>query len=175
MLLDQGFPKVPTTMINALDHAVEVEHLVDFDPALSQQSTPDWYLYARAAEARFAAFVTRDLSQVSQQAEMLMLSRLPTLSVVTWRHGIEDPVREWGQLLAYLPLVRRACAEKGGRVIVLPRPALVSSNFIEPRAQLAELGRRTGASVAQIRRSASNEIHDWLDLAGEPRTRFGRF
>ena len=160
-------------MMNALDHAVDVVHLSAYDPSLSQHSTPDWYLYARAAEDKFAAFVTRDLGQVSQQAEMFMLARLRSLSVVTWRRGIEDPIREWGQLLAYLPLVRRACQDTGGRVIVLPNPTLGASNFIDPRRKIAELATRSGTSVGEVRRGARHEIHQWLDGAGEPRTRFG--
>lgn len=159
-------------MMNALDHTVEVVHLSDFDPTLSEQSTPDWYLYARAAEGGFAAFVTRDLSQLSQHTEMLTLSCLPSLSVVTWRQGIEDPVREWGQLLAYLPLVRRECERNGGRVIVLPKPTLSASNFVDPRERLAALADRAGVAVEEIRRSARAEAHDWLQYVGEPSTRF---
>lgn len=159
-------------MMNALDHTVDVVHLSDFDPTLSQLSTPDWYLYARAAEDGFAAVVTRDLSQLSQHAEMFALSCLPSLSVVTWRQGIEDPVREWGQLLAYLPLVRRECDQHGGRVIVLPKPTLGASNFVDPRERLAVLAERAGVSVAEIRRAARAEAEDWLQYIGETSTRF---
>ena len=106
VLLDEGFPRLPVSMMSALDRTVSVEHLYDFDKKLVGAGTPDWFLYARAAESGFSVLATRDFAQVSQPAEMFMLSRLSTLTVVTWRGGVEDAVREWGQLLAYLPLIR---------------------------------------------------------------------
>ena len=115
LLLDQGFPKPTAFAISELDRTVRVEHLSDFAPALAQRSTPDWYVYCVAAEAGFDALVVRDRSQLDQLAEMYVLSRLRRLTIVTWRKGIEDPMREWGQLLAYLPQVKRRCLEAGGR------------------------------------------------------------
>lgn len=126
LLLDQGFPKPTSYAISELDHTVTVMHLSDFDDALSQVSTPDWYVYCAAAEGGFDALVVRDRSQLEQLEEMYILSLLPDLTVITWRKGLDDPVREWGQLLAYLPLIKQRCREKGGRVILLPAPSLGS-------------------------------------------------
>ena len=77
--------------------------LYKFDRTLAETSTPDWVLYCRAAEAGFDALVTRDQSQISQPVEMYVLSRLHHFTIVTWKKSVEDPIREWGQLLAYLP------------------------------------------------------------------------
>lgn len=86
-----------------------VEHLNDVAPELSQRSTPDWYVYCIAAQSGFDALVVRDRSQLRQMTEMYVLSRLPELTVVTWRKVVDDPVREWGQLLAYLQSTGRIC------------------------------------------------------------------
>ncbi len=95
-------------------------------PMPGPNRTPDWVLSRRAAEAGFRGFVVRDKSQLDQLAEMYVLSRLSSLAVVTWRKGVDDPVREWGQLLAYLPELRKRLAEAGGRAILLPNPTLTS-------------------------------------------------
>ena len=89
--------------------------------------------------------MVRDRSQLDQLAEMYVLSRLQTLTVVTWRKGIEDPVREWGQLLAYLPQVKQRCLEAGGRAILLPAPTLANDCFYDPRQTL---GNEAGARVS---------------------------
>ena len=97
--------------------------LYKFDRTLAETSTPDWVLYCRAAEAGFDALVTRDQSQISQPVEMYVLSRLHHFTIVTWKKSVEDPIREWGQLLAYPhasgrdPFARSdaRCAERGPR------------------------------------------------------------
>lgn len=94
LLLDQGFPKPTAFAVAELDQSVRVQHLSDFRPDLAARSTPDWYVYCVAAEGRFNAIVVRDRSQLEQLAEMYVLSRLASLSVVTWRKSIEDPIRE---------------------------------------------------------------------------------
>ncbi|WP_420445877.1 hypothetical protein [Candidatus Poriferisodalis sp.] len=161
LLLDQGFPKTPLSMIEALDQSVDVTHLYDLDRDLSMSSTPDWYLYLVASQHNFAAFVTRDKSQSNQAEEMLVLSRLPTLSVVTWNEGIEDPIREWGQLLAYLPAVRKQCDLKGGRMIVLPKPRMSKNSFIDPVDMLGKKASKQKVSLAQIRHEAHRGIEYW--------------
>lgn len=114
ILLDQGFPKPTRFVIAELDQSVVVAHLSDFAPELAERSTPDWFIYCAAAEGGFDGLVVRDRSQLDQLAEMYVLSRLRTLSIVTWRKGIDDPVREWGQLLAYLPEAVMPCPGVGG-------------------------------------------------------------
>lgn len=172
LLLDQGFPKPTQFAITALDQSVSVEHFSDFAPELAQRSTPDWYVYCVAAEAGFDALVVRDRSQLDQLAEMFVLSRLKNLSVVTWRKGIDDPVREWGQLLAYLPQIKQRCIESGGRAIMLPAPSLTNQAFFSPGDTVGTEARNRGISVAQVRREARTELVDWLTMNDESTDRF---
>lgn len=172
LLLDQGFPKPTGFAISELDRSVEVVHLSEFDPSLAQNSTPDWFLYCRAAEAGFQAFVARDKAQLEQLAEMYVLSRLKSLTVVTWRKGIDDPVREWGQLLAYLPQVRKRVAEAGGRALILPNPTLGGDNQHDPLKTLADEAKKLGISANEARNEARRELTDWLSMIGDEVDRF---
>lgn len=95
-------------------------------------------LYCIAAEAGFDALVTRDRSQLDQLAEMFVLSRLRRFSVVTWRAAIDDPVREWGQLLAYLPEVKRRLRDGAGTAVLLPSPRPGADNVYSPSTTLGE-------------------------------------
>jgi hypothetical protein len=174
ILLDQGFPKPTGFVIEALDQSVRVSHLSDFAPDLAAHSTPDWFVYCAAAEGGFNALVVRDRSQLDQLAEMYVLSRLPKLSIVTWRKGIDDPVREWGQLLAYLPDVKRRCFESGGRAILLPTPSLSNDSFYNPGDTIGIEARNRRVSTRQVHAAARAEIADWLALSDQPRDRFDR-
>lgn len=174
ILLDQGFPKPTGFVIEALDQSVGVSHLSDFAPDLAANSTPDWYVYCAAAEGGFDALVVRDRSQLDQLAEMYVLSRLPKLSIVTWRKGIDDPVREWGQLLAYLPDVKRRCLESGGRAILLPTPSLSNDSFFNPSDTIGIEARNRQVATRQVHIAARAEIADWLAFSGQPADRFDR-
>lgn len=172
LLLDQGFPKPTGFAISELDRSVSVVHLSDFDEALAQTSTPDWFLYCRAAEAGFNAFVARDKTQLEQLAEMYVLSRLESLTVVTWRKGIDDPIREWGQLLAYLPDLRKRATEAGGRVILLPNPTLGKGSYYNPKRTIADHATQRKISVGNVRADARREISHWLSITGASPDRF---
>jgi hypothetical protein len=172
ILLDQGFPKPTGFAIGALDQSVVVTHLSDFAPILAANSTPDWYIYCAAAEGGFNALVVRDRSQLDQLAEMYVLSRLSALSIVTWRKGIDDPVREWGQLLAYLPDVKKRCLEGGGRAILLPAPSLSKESFFDPANTVGLEAKNRQVSTSEVQRAARAEIEDWLAMSGEPNDRF---
>ena len=174
ILLDQGFPKPTRFVIAELDQSVVVTHLSDFAPELAERSTPDWFIYCAAAEGGFDGLVVRDRSQLDQLAEMYVLSRLRTLSIVTWRKGIDDPVREWGQLLAYLPDVKRRCLERGGRAILLPSPSLSNDSFHDPVRTIGMEARTRQQSASQVRAAAREELRDWLRLSNEPEDRFDR-
>jgi hypothetical protein len=119
---------------------VQVISLREFDPRLTGASTPDWYLYLRAYEAGFDALVTRDWHQSEQPEELWTLTRT-SLSIITWKRPIEDPVREWGQLLAYLPEVRRVIEQHGPSVVFLPSPQLNRTNVLKADAALGTLAR----------------------------------
>ncbi len=102
LLLDQNFPNPPGFDVAEVDSSVEVVHLGLHDPTLTAGGTPDWVIYLRAAHDGFDALVTRDLSQTELPEEMLVLTRV-RLTLVAFREAVEDPIVEWGQLLAYLP------------------------------------------------------------------------
>jgi hypothetical protein len=121
-LLDQGFPK-PMLKVDALDRKVGYIHLRDFDTRLSRSSTPDWMVVLAAEAGGFAGIVTRDRSQLNEPETMIALERT-RLSVVTWSKGIEDPVREWGMLLAYMPQVTKRIESEGPHIFTLPNPRL---------------------------------------------------
>jgi hypothetical protein len=106
MLLDENFPAPPGFDPTALDGRIQFTGLRGFDGTLVGRRTPDWYLYLRADEAQFDALVTRDWHQSAQAEEMWALTRT-RLSVVTWSDPINDPVAEWGQLLAYMTEILR--------------------------------------------------------------------
>ena len=172
LLLDQGFPKPPRFDVHELDQTVEVVHLSDFARELAEQSTPDWAVYCFAAEAGFDAIVARDRGQMDQVAEMWVLTRLSGFSLITWRKGTDDPVREWGQLLAYLPEIKKVMRQGKPRAILLPSPTLQRSNLISPNDPLGILAQRAGLSQAEARREAEAEIDDWLDIEGHGPNRF---
>ena len=172
LLLDQGFPKPPGFALETVDSTVEVVHLHDFDIALSDSPTPDWYVYCRAAECGFDALVTRDLKQTRQAPEMIVLSLLKRFAVICWRQSIEDPMVEWGQLIAYLPQIRMRlrCLDKSV-MILLPKPSLSDGALNDPKKYLAEISEEKKVSVEQVRHEAKEELVDFLSDRNE-RERF---
>lgn len=167
LLLDQGFPKPPGFTVRSIDETVDVEHLSNFRPDLAKVQTPDFIIYLVAAEAGFDSIVTRDASQVKQLAEMWVLSCLPGLTVVTWRAPIEDPIREWGQLLAYLPEIKKRLAlDARPDAIFLPAPRLGADNLYDADETVGIEARRLRVSHAQARSMALGEVRDWLALNG---------
>lgn len=168
LLLDQGFPKPPGFALRAVDAMTEATHLSDFDRGLSLHSTPDWYLYCRAAESNFNALVTRDLSQIRLAPEMFVLSRLERFAVICWHKPIEDPMVEWGQLIAYLPQIKKRLQDnKKSMIILLPKPSLASSSMRDPGNILGEMSSGLDISNEQVRHDAKEEIVDWLSQRGE--------
>jgi hypothetical protein len=161
LLLDEGFPSPPGFRPETVDATVEVVALRAFDPTLTGSRTPDWYLYLRADEAGFDALVTRDWHQSEQIEELWALSRTD-LSVVTWRRPIQDPVREWGQLLAYLPEIRRMISENGPSIVFLPSPRLERRNLQKATGMLGELATDLGISTQQVRDLARQSVLEGL-------------
>ncbi len=172
LLLDQGFPKPPGFNLALVDRTVEAVHLSDFDRDLSTNSTPDWMIYWRAAQARFHALVARDRAQLDQTLEMYVLSRLPGFAVITWRKHVEDPIREWGQLLAYLPEIKRVISQRGAKAILLPAPTLQPGNLLNPVDTIGTDAAQRGISHDQARREVRAEIESWLDNQGLDRSDF---
>jgi hypothetical protein len=171
LLLDQGYPKPPGFAVPSVDKTVAVQHLSDFDPALAQNSTPDWMLYCVAKERGFDGVVTRDRSQLDQAEEMFVLSRLEAFAVITWRKPIEDPIREWGQLLAYLPEIKKRLGGGAAKAVLLPEPSLSTQNLVQPREAIGIEASRRGVSNHQVRQDAQAAIEDWLEMEDQA----GRF
>lgn len=167
LLLDEGFPSPPGFRVESVDATVEVVSLREFDGALAGASTPDWYLYLRAHEAGFDALVTRDWHQSEQVEELWALSRTD-LSVVTWRRPIEDAIREWGQLLAYLPEVRLRIDDHGPSIVFLPSPRLDSKSIGKATKMLGRLAADLGESTQQIRDQARQFVREELEQRGKP-------
>lgn len=165
-MLDQGFPNPPGFALRTLDQTVDAVHLWDFNRALSENSTPDWAVYCHAARAGFDALVSRDHAQVRQSVEMYVLSRLH-FTVVTWKKAIEDPIREWGQLLAYLPEVKKRLVgiDRRPNVIFLPAPTLSQDNLWRARDRIGLEALQRGISNHQVRTEAVAEIRDWSEMS----------
>jgi hypothetical protein len=166
LLLDEGFPSPPGFRPESVDATVEVTTLREFDATLTGSRTPDWYLYLRAHQAGFDALVTRDWHQSEQVEELWALSRTD-LSVITWRRPIEDPVREWGQLLAYLPEIRKVLTESGPSIVFLPSPRLDQKSVEKATGALGRLAAHLGISNKQIRDQARHVIEEELVTRGD--------
>jgi len=166
ILLDQNFPKPPGFDISEIDDTVEVVHVADHDADLTERHTPDWYIYLRAARDGFNALVTRDASQLGLPEEMFVLTRI-RLTIVSFRQAVEDPIVEWGQLLAYLPAIRHRDESRHSQIILLPRPELTQKNERAPKEALATIARDLGCSVAETRRNAESAVTQHLGLRGE--------
>lgn len=167
LLLDQGFPKPPGFEPSDVDRNLVWSHLWDWRRDLSETSTPDWVLYCEAAFSGFNAIVTRDFTQAEQAEEMVALSHLRDFHVISWRQRMEDPVSEWGQLLAYLPAIRRHIGEHQSRVIFLPVPTLASDRNVEqPKAFIARIAKSRGQSVGQLRADAFDSMRGWEQFVG---------
>ena len=166
LLLDEGFPSPPGFRPESVDATVDVAALREFDATLTGSQTPDWYLYLRAQQAGFDALVTRDWHQSEQVEELWALSRTD-LSVITWRRPIEDPVREWGQLLAYLPEIRRMIEDNGPSIVFLPSPRLDQKRLRKATAELGRLAGELGISNKQLRDQARRTIEEELAARGE--------
>lgn len=164
-MLDEGFPS-PSFDPTVLDPALEVVALRDFDQSLVGQGTPDWYLFLRADEAGFHALVTGDLRQSGQAEEMWALTRT-RLSVVTWRQPEYDSVVAWGQIMAYLPEIRRMISEHGHSIVFLPRARLTMKQLGKASDHLGVIASEEGRSIADLRRQAEQAVREGLAERGQ--------
>lgn len=165
LLLDEGFPSPPGFDVSAVDHSVEVVALREFDAALTSTRTPDWYLYLRAEQAGFDALVTHDSAQLTQAEELWVISRIK-LSLITWRKPSPDPIREWGQLLAYLPEIRRLLKQHGSSLVLLPAPRLSKKNLEKASENLNILAKKQSVSSQELRNEARKAVVGQLELRG---------
>lgn len=164
LLLDQNFPH-PVFDLSAVDATVSVTPLRVFDASLTRRKTPDWLIYLRASQAGFDAVVTRDRSQLDDPEELATLVDTG-LNVITWRHPVEDSIQEWGQLLAYMSLIRRRLAGQRSQVIQLPKPSLGSGQIAPARALLGEIASARSMAYPDVRREARRVMRDELASRG---------
>lgn len=166
LLLDEGFPSPPNFEINTVDDSVEVVALRDFDRSLTGTGAPDWYLYLRADRAGFDALVTDDSDQLTQPEELWVISK-NKLSLITWRKSIHDPIRKWGQLLAFLPEVRRLIDQHGPSLVLLPAPRLDRRNLEKASENLNILAKEQAVASQHLRNEARKAVFEELGQRGE--------
>lgn len=140
--------------------------LCEFDKSLVDKGTPDWYLYLRADEEDFDALVTGDLAQSGQSEEMWALTRT-RLSIVTWRDPEDDPVVAWGQVIAYLPEIRRMIRHHGDSIVYLPHARLNRTQIGKANDALGLIASQEGRSTGEVRKQAEQSVRDALDERGE--------
>lgn len=156
LLLDQNFPS-PIVDLSSVDATVDVVSLDSFDRRLTRPRTPDWLIYLRAVEGGFDAVVTRDTSQLDEAEEMVALDD-SGMNVITWRHAVEDPIQEWGQLLAYLPLVKRRLEGQRSTILLLPRPSLSQDQILRAHARAGEIAAGMNVAFAELRAEARSTM-----------------
>jgi hypothetical protein len=161
LLLDQNVPRPPGFDLASVDATVEAVHVYDHDRTLTETGTPDWLIYLRAVQDGFDALVTRDWHQLDQPEELWVLSNL-RLTVVSWRKPFNDPVAEWGHLLAYLPQLKRRIERQQPRVLLLPPPQLGVGNEVNPREALGKYANEQQRAVQEIRREAESIVREYL-------------
>jgi hypothetical protein len=164
LLLDQNFPKPPGFNLADVDTTIQATHVFDHDPGLTSAGVPDWLLYLRAADDGFDAVVTRDWHQLDQPEELWALANL-RITVVSWRRPFNDPVAEWGHLLAYMPQLKRRIELRQPRVLLLPPPQLSKGNEVNPREALGRYAAQQGRAVGEVLEEARSAVRDYLDLA----------
>ena len=162
LLLDQNFPRPPGFDLASVDATVEAVHVYDADRTLTETGTPDWLIYLRAVEDGFDALVTRDWHQLDQPEELWVLSNL-RLTVISWRRPFNDPVAEWGHLLAYLPQVKRRIERRQPRVLLPPPPQLSAGNEVNPRQALGEYAHQQRRAIQEIRNEAESIVRSYLE------------
>ncbi|HLI56699.1 MAG TPA: hypothetical protein VKY26_06640 [Actinomycetota bacterium] len=86
-----------------------------------------------AAEQGFDGVVARDKKQMEAPESVAALVLNPALSFVTWRAPIEDPVAEWGQLMAFMPLVLKTIDRGRTGIFWLPKPTLDPKSVVKAR------------------------------------------
>jgi hypothetical protein len=161
MLLDENFPAPPGFDPTALDGRIQFTGLRGFDGTLVGRRTPDWYLYLRADEAQFDALVTRDWHQSAQAEEMWALTRT-RLSVVTWSDPINDPVAEWGQLLAYMTEILKMIDSHDSCVVLLPHPRLNKRNTLRASDALDARSTDSVRNFDSVGSSSTSLSRSWI-------------
>lgn len=93
------------------------------------------------------------------------------MTVISWRKPLNDPVAEWGHLLAYFPQLKRRIERGQPRVLLLPPPQLGKSNEVNPREALNLYANEQQRAVQEIRRDAQETVTAYLDDANHKHLR----
>ncbi len=166
-LLDQNFPRDPIGT-HRLDRRVEYVRLNTFAPDLSERTTPDCMLYLAAAAGGFHGLVTGDKAQLTQDTELIALS-LTKIALITWRHGDDDPVTRWGQLLAYMPQILKVMEPGKGLVVTIPNPRLNAGSEAVSRPFDLARARKVKDNISFSERRARELAHMRPELAARGR------
>lgn len=164
LLLDQNFPP-PVVNVEDLDHTIEYVHLSRWRPEFANVSTPDWLIHLAADADGFDGLISSDYNQLDQDEEVVALA-CTTLSVVTWSAGVNNPVTQWGSLLAYMPQIRAHIEREGPTVFTLPVPRLRADHH----APTAGISRRytstLGMHANELRSQVLPDMKDELRARG---------
>lgn len=150
-----------------MDRSVKYSYFSDAFPKYAVVTTPDWLVILLAAHGGFDGLVARDRQQLSTPESLVVLSLCQTMSFVTWRRGIDDPVTEWGQLMAYMPLVVGWIDNQGPGVFYLPKPTLDKGMVSKSRSLAGELASDMSVSFPQLAGEAKRVMTEELQRRGE--------
>ena len=152
--------------VEALDRRITYAHFSDAFPEFAVISTPDWLVLLLAAAGGFDGLVARDRRQLDTPESVVTLSFCKRLSFVTWRIAIEDPLVEWGQLMAYMPLVGKWMDSRSAGIFYLPKPALDGGMVKKARARAGELASEEGVSYPELVAEAKGIMLPELERRG---------
>lgn len=166
VLLDEGFP-TPTFSPMELDRTVEYIRLDIWDPSLANRSTPDWIVVLLAAEAKFDVMVTDDYHMLEDEKTLVALMTTD-LSLVTWPHGMQDPVTRWAQLIAHMPyIVRKLQFETRPSIFSIPSIRLAKGDHIyKASGLLGKLAVARGETMQQLKAAATRTMVSELNHRG---------
>ncbi len=156
-LLDENFPP----RLEVPDHRVVYVDLGEFDQRLVNSRTPDWMIYLAAQGGNFDGVVSRDRAQIDQAAEYVALAHT-NLSVVTWRKKIDDPIAQWGHLLAYMPRIVTIIENEGPQVVVLPSINIDSSQHSQTRSYVRREVSLRRTSMTELKADSLPVMRDEL-------------
>ena len=163
LLLDQNFPVTPAGMrFDMLDNTVALEPFAVAFSDHARVSTPDWKVYLLAARGGFDAVVTSDYHQLGLATEMVALD-VANIGLITWRTGGPDVIVLYGQLLAYMPQIRKQLALRRESIVRLPKAHLQpSDSFTTARDVLGAMRRRDHMSYPEHRAAALADMRAGL-------------
>ena len=166
LLLDQNFPNAPEGMrFELLDRTVTLEHFSTAFPDHAKISTEDWKVYLLARSKGFAAVVTSDYHQLSDDTTMIA-AQVARIGVITWSGGEDDPVVLYGQLLTYMPQIVKQLKAHPSTVIQLPKAHLQPHHHYRRPSDITRTrDQRDGKNYPQRRAACLEQMRRGLSSA----------